>query len=162
MGGSGMTKQPSSPRRRASLRAACTLLSRVKALLRTSKARRWPSRTRKIRAISAKIGTSPWRNPFNQAGLVIAASPTMRCYTMQTASSRRSRALRLSMLRWSLNAPGRHLGRRLWRGGGYGEAAAMARRRLWRGGRYGEVWARDPSAKTRDRMMEYVDEAMDD
>jgi hypothetical protein len=49
------------------------------------------------------------------------------------------------MLRWSLNAPGRHLGRRLWRGGGYGE-----------------VWARDPSAKTRDRMMEYVDEAMDD
>src|SRR6266446_10804413 len=30
-----------------------------------------------------KIGTSPWRNPFNQAGLVIAASPTMRCYTMQ-------------------------------------------------------------------------------
>ncbi len=41
-------------------------------------------------------------------------------------------------------------------------AAAMARRRLWRGGGYGEVWARDPSAKTRDRMMEYVDEAMDD
>ena len=30
------------------------------------------------------------------------------------------------------------------------------------GGGYGEVWARDPSAKTRDRMMEYVDEAMDD
>ncbi len=38
--------------------------------------------------------------------------------------------------------PARHLGRRLWC--------------------YGEVWARDPSAKTRDRMMEYVDEAMDD
>jgi hypothetical protein len=30
------------------------------------------------------------------------------------------------------------------------------------GGGYGEVWARDPSAKTRDRMMEYVSEAMDD
>ena len=30
------------------------------------------------------------------------------------------------------------------------------------GGGYGEVWARDPSVKTRDRMMEYVDEAMDD
>jgi hypothetical protein len=41
-------------------------------------------------------------------------------------------------------APARHLGRRLWRGG------------------YGEVGARDPSAKTRDRMIEYVDEAMDD
>src|SRR5713101_4187954 len=35
-----------SARRRASLRAACTLLSRVKALLRTPKARRWPSQTR--------------------------------------------------------------------------------------------------------------------
>jgi hypothetical protein len=41
-------------------------------------------------------------------------------------------------------APARHLGRRLWRGG------------------YGEVGARDPSAKTRDRMIEYVGEAMDD
>jgi len=30
------------------------------------------------------------------------------------------------------------------------------------GGGYGEVGARDPSAKTRDRMMEYVGEAMDD
>src|SRR5580704_16133812 len=30
----------------ASLRAACTLLSRVRALLPTAKARRWPSRTR--------------------------------------------------------------------------------------------------------------------
>src|SRR5260370_441345 len=29
------------------------------ALLRTRQARRWPSRTREIRAISAKIGTSP-------------------------------------------------------------------------------------------------------
>jgi len=38
--------------------------------------------------------------------------------------------------------PARHLGRRLWC--------------------YGEVWARDPSATTRDRMMEYVGEAMDD
>ena len=63
----------------------------------------------------------------------------MRCYTMQTASSRRSRALRLSMLRWSLNA--RCSAPR---------AAAMAR------------LGRDPSAKTRDRMMEYVGEAMDD
>jgi len=42
-------------------------------------------------------------------------------------------------------APAQHLGRRLWRGCGYGE-----------------VGARDPSAKTRDRMMEYVGEAMDD
>jgi len=30
------------------------------------------------------------------------------------------------------------------------------------GGGYGEVGARDPSAKTRDRMIEYVGEAMDD
>src|SRR4029077_12642031 len=45
-----------------------------KALLRRSQARRWPSRTREIRAMSAEKGISPWRNPFSQAGLVIAAS----------------------------------------------------------------------------------------
>ena len=51
-----------------------------------------------------------------------------------------TQALRLSMLGWSLNAP--LLGTS--------------------GGGYGEVGARDPSAKTRDRMIEYVGEAMDD
>src|SRR6266446_1080136 len=59
---------------------------------------------------------------------------------MQTASLRRSRALRLSILAWSSNAP--LLGTS--------------------SGGYGEVWARDSSAKTRDQMMEYVGEAMDD
>jgi hypothetical protein len=48
--------------------------------------------------------------------------------------------LRLSLLEWWLNAP--LLGTS--------------------GGGYGELGARDPSAKTRDRMSEYVGEAMDD
>jgi hypothetical protein len=49
-------------------------------------------------------------------------------------------ALRRSMLGWSLNAP--LLGTS--------------------GGGYGALGARDPSAKTRDRMIEYVGEATDD
>jgi len=75
-------------------------------------------------------------------GTTTARGPPTRfdCYTMQTANLRRSRALRLSMLGWSLNAP----------------LLSTS------GGGYGEVGARDPSAKTRDRMMEYVGEAMDD
>jgi len=75
-------------------------------------------------------------------GTTTARGPPTRfdCYTMQTASLRRSRALRLSMLGWSLNAP----------------LLSTS------GGGYGEVGARDPSAKTRDRMMEHVGEAMDD
>ena len=59
---------------------------------------------------------------------------------MQTASLRRSRALA------AVNA----------------EAVVKCPLLGTSGGGYGEVWARDPSAKTRDRMMEYVGEVMDD
>ena len=60
---------------------------------------------------------------------------------IQIKAPQRNRAVTvLLLLGWSLNAP--LLGTS--------------------GGGYGELGARDPSAKTRDRMTRYVGEAMDD
>ena len=65
---------------------------------------------------------------------------------IQIKAPQRNRAVTVLLLLVVVKcALARHLGRRLWRGGGYGE-----------------VGARDPSAKTRDRMIEYVGEAMDE
>jgi hypothetical protein len=76
------------------------------------------------------------------SGSVLQAPPTrFDCYTMAKSQLEAiSRALRPSMLGWTLNAP--LLGTS--------------------GGGYGEVGACDPLAKTRDRMMEYVGEAVED